>query len=61
MTTNKYALPTGQFPLVGDVVANNDRRVGTVRHIIHYGAGPAELVIEWEEKRQVFGTEITKQ
>jgi hypothetical protein len=40
---------TGQTPLVGDAVSDEDRRVGTVTHIIHYGGGPAELVIEWED------------
>ena len=40
---------TGETPTVGDVVSDEDRRVGAVTHIIHYGGGPAELVIEWED------------
>jgi len=40
---------TGQEPMVGDAVSDKDRRVGTVTYIIHYGAGSAELVIEWED------------
>ena len=39
---------TGESPTVGDVVSDRDRRVGKVTHIIHYGGGPAELVIEWK-------------
>lgn len=34
---------------VGDAVSDRHRRIGTVTHIIHYGGGPAELVIEWED------------
>lgn len=40
---------TGQEPMVGDTVSDKDRRVGTVTHIIHYGGGPPELVIDWED------------
>ena len=40
---------TGQKPIVGDAVCDKDRRFGRVTHIIHYGAGPAELVIEWND------------
>jgi hypothetical protein len=32
--------------MVGDVVYDKNRRFGTVTHIVHYDAGPAELVIE---------------
>lgn len=40
---------TGQKPIVGDAVSDKDRRFGTVTRIFHYGAGPAELVIEWND------------
>ena len=40
---------TGEEPMVGDAVSDKERRVGTVTHIMHYGGGPAELVIEWED------------
>lgn len=40
---------TGEEPKVGDVVTDNDRRVGFVSHIVHYGGGPAELVIRWND------------
>ena len=40
---------TGEEPMVGDVVTYSDRRVGFVSHIVHYGGGPAELVIQWND------------
>lgn len=33
---------------MGDVVRDS-RRVGFVTHIMHYGGGPAELVIQWND------------
>jgi hypothetical protein len=43
----RYA--TGQKPDLGDVVSDKNARVATVTYMIHYGAAPAELVIEWED------------
>ena len=40
---------TGQEPMVGDAVSDRDRRIGFVTHIIHFGANPPELVIDWED------------
>lgn len=40
---------TGEEPQVDDVVTDSDRRVGFVSHIVHYGGGPAELVIQWND------------
>jgi hypothetical protein len=43
---------TGEVPMVGDAVSDKDRRLGTVTHIIHYGAGPAELLGQVDQNQE---------
>ena len=35
--------------MVGSIVTDNERRSGFVSHIVHYGDGPEELVIQWDD------------
>lgn len=40
---------TGEFPEVGDRIRDRCSRYGTVSHVVMWGSGRAELVIQWED------------
>jgi hypothetical protein len=40
---------TGEIAKVGDRVCDRHQRYGVVTHVIMWGSGKSELVIEWED------------